>query len=146
SIRRHTRSKRDWSSDVCSSDLGGGASEFGLKLLNLLNFLDQFADVPEIASSDVLTIFRQQVIVNAAEGCFLTVPSMTANHGLHHLHKISSGFSYLLSSGYDRIFQRLFVIREIESPEVGDEVIPGRPELSIVPEPGGAVRQHFGKK
>src|SRR5699024_11815689 len=25
SRRRHTRSKRDWSSDVCSSDLGGGA-------------------------------------------------------------------------------------------------------------------------
>src|SRR5699024_11840536 len=24
SRRRHTRSKRDWSSDVCSSDLGGG--------------------------------------------------------------------------------------------------------------------------
>src|SRR5699024_11581907 len=26
SRRRHTRSKRDWSSDVCSSDLGAGAS------------------------------------------------------------------------------------------------------------------------
>src|SRR5699024_11310681 len=25
SRRRHTRSKRDWSSDVCSSDLSGGA-------------------------------------------------------------------------------------------------------------------------
>src|SRR5699024_12235129 len=27
SRRRHTRSKRDWSSDVCSSDLSGGAPE-----------------------------------------------------------------------------------------------------------------------
>src|SRR5207249_5717690 len=26
SIRRHTRSKRDWSSDVCSSDLASSAS------------------------------------------------------------------------------------------------------------------------
>src|SRR5699024_11697235 len=26
SRRRHTRSKRDWSSDVCSSDLGHGAT------------------------------------------------------------------------------------------------------------------------
>src|SRR5207249_7379645 len=30
SRRRHTRSKRDWSSDVCSSDLGGG--ERGLRV------------------------------------------------------------------------------------------------------------------
>src|SRR5207249_8684736 len=32
SRRRHTRSKRDWSSDVCSSDLGGartGGQAFG---------------------------------------------------------------------------------------------------------------------
>src|SRR5699024_12091643 len=28
SRRRHTRSKRDWSSDVCSSDLGPGSSPF----------------------------------------------------------------------------------------------------------------------
>src|SRR5699024_11700875 len=27
SRRRHTRSKRDWSSDVCSSDLGGGGRD-----------------------------------------------------------------------------------------------------------------------
>src|SRR5207249_6256058 len=29
SRRRHTRSKRDWSSDVCSSDLAAGANELG---------------------------------------------------------------------------------------------------------------------
>src|SRR5206468_1450311 len=28
SRRRHTRSDRDWSSDVCSSDLGGGGAAF----------------------------------------------------------------------------------------------------------------------
>src|SRR5699024_12226101 len=28
SRRRHTRSKRDWSSDVCSSDLGAGDTAF----------------------------------------------------------------------------------------------------------------------
>src|SRR6266513_4488341 len=31
SRRRHTRSKRDWSSDVCSSDLVGGSSDQGLR-------------------------------------------------------------------------------------------------------------------
>src|SRR5699024_11831283 len=35
SRRRHTRSKRDWSSDVCSSDLGEDVSFF----FNLLNGL-----------------------------------------------------------------------------------------------------------
>src|SRR5699024_12043674 len=30
SRRRHTRSKRDWSSDVCSSDLGSGEKETAL--------------------------------------------------------------------------------------------------------------------
>src|SRR5207249_8659809 len=29
SRRRHTRSKRDWSSDVCSSDLGSGEPSYG---------------------------------------------------------------------------------------------------------------------
>src|SRR6266496_5593307 len=29
SRRRHTRSLRDWSSDVCSSDLGGGSNRSG---------------------------------------------------------------------------------------------------------------------
>src|SRR2546422_10081468 len=30
SRRRHTRCSRDWSSDVCSSDLGGGSLGFGV--------------------------------------------------------------------------------------------------------------------
>src|SRR5699024_11481050 len=32
SRRRHTRSKRDWSSDVCSSDLNGDIINDGMKL------------------------------------------------------------------------------------------------------------------
>src|SRR5207249_9617164 len=32
SRRRHTRSKRDWSSDVCSSDLLGSPDHFALRL------------------------------------------------------------------------------------------------------------------
>src|SRR5207249_8495417 len=31
SRRRHTRSKRDWSSDVCSSDLEGLAERYGIE-------------------------------------------------------------------------------------------------------------------
>src|SRR5207249_10982530 len=34
SRRRHTRSKRDWSSDVCSSDLGGGRTNFSRIVTN----------------------------------------------------------------------------------------------------------------
>src|SRR5699024_12229723 len=34
SRRRHTRSKRDWSSDVCSSDLGGATFDSCLRYLN----------------------------------------------------------------------------------------------------------------
>src|SRR5699024_11232875 len=37
SRRRHTRSKRDWSSDVCSSDLLGG-DEFVLQIVHLFIF------------------------------------------------------------------------------------------------------------
>src|SRR5699024_11364662 len=33
SRRRHTRSKRDWSSDVCSSDLFTGSTETGRKIV-----------------------------------------------------------------------------------------------------------------
>src|SRR5699024_11598625 len=34
--RRHTRSKRDWSSDVCSSDLVAGDLEGGRRLIGIL--------------------------------------------------------------------------------------------------------------
>src|SRR5437868_12041134 len=34
SRRRHTRSKRDWSSDVCSSDLDGVVASHGLLVIN----------------------------------------------------------------------------------------------------------------
>src|SRR5699024_11231673 len=46
SRRRHTRSKRDWSSDVCSSDLhdnifeiGSGKGHFTLELVQRCNFV-----------------------------------------------------------------------------------------------------------
>src|SRR5699024_10755943 len=35
SIRRHTRSKRDWSSDVCSSDLSVSLDDFNDKLIEV---------------------------------------------------------------------------------------------------------------
>src|SRR5699024_5522662 len=52
SRRRHTRSKRDWSSDVCSSDLlalvpaagGGEGGEGGISLLVALVGLNQLED------------------------------------------------------------------------------------------------------
>src|SRR5699024_11359626 len=44
SRRRHTRSKRDWSSDVCSSDLAIAAED---------NKYDDYLDVPHSYSSRV---------------------------------------------------------------------------------------------
>src|SRR5207249_8373122 len=46
SRRRHTRSKRDWSSDVCSSDLSrtlGTLTENGIPLLRSLDLLAEIA-------------------------------------------------------------------------------------------------------
>src|SRR5699024_11903681 len=46
--RRHTRSKRDWSSDVCSSDLEDGAADWPDRLrpaLGLVGFARQLRDV-----------------------------------------------------------------------------------------------------
>src|SRR6266513_3898967 len=37
SRRRHTRSKRDWSSDVCSSDLFAARGKAGIKVRHLLS-------------------------------------------------------------------------------------------------------------
>src|SRR5438067_8360902 len=47
SRRRHTRSKRDWSSDVCSSDL-----------VNVLGLTFK-EDVPDIRNSKVIDIIRE---------------------------------------------------------------------------------------
>src|SRR2546428_14152764 len=47
SRRRHTRSDRDWSSDVCSSDLGSMAGRFeGLSDLEWRLFEDIFPPAP----------------------------------------------------------------------------------------------------
>src|SRR5438067_5829004 len=56
SRRRHTRSKRDWSSDVCSSDLP----------LNLVGIVTPEARVPAIAGNRVL--FRDGVAIAALDG------------------------------------------------------------------------------
>src|SRR5437868_12658500 len=55
SRRRHTRSKRDWSSDVCSSDLVHALDADELALdAGLQPFLDRLAaEVPEIDLAEV---------------------------------------------------------------------------------------------
>src|SRR5207249_6812461 len=53
SRRRHTRSKRDWSSDVCSSDLGSTAEPRGV----MLTHGNIFANM--VASQDRLLINAQ---------------------------------------------------------------------------------------
>src|SRR5699024_4770646 len=49
SRRRHTRSKRDWSSDVCSSDLENYLNTRNLSLgVNILGYLDRAQQYPKI--------------------------------------------------------------------------------------------------
>src|SRR5690606_39534762 len=48
SRRRHTRFSRDWSSDVCSSDLDGGRIRSKCLRLNILEPLDDFNFVSKI--------------------------------------------------------------------------------------------------
>src|SRR5699024_11440345 len=54
SRRRHTRSKRDWSSDVCSSDLGRGLA---LELVDLLlRGVHRQATAGDVSNDDVVRI------------------------------------------------------------------------------------------
>src|SRR5690625_5965722 len=53
SRRRHTRWPRDWSSDVCSSDLGEGGRR-GLGLLRLLDLLPLRAQALDVAGQLLL--------------------------------------------------------------------------------------------
>src|SRR5699024_11230053 len=54
SRRRHTRSKRDWSSDVCSSDLIQGSGSF---LTNMsLTYLDDFIQSRNLKSKVIATV------------------------------------------------------------------------------------------
>src|SRR5216683_4674330 len=65
SRRRHTRSERDWSSDVCSSDLDGGFGDLGDGEAGGFNFLGAEAvagdvdDVIDAAQDAVVAIGRK---------------------------------------------------------------------------------------
>src|SRR5699024_5333468 len=52
SRRRHTRSKRDWSSDVCSSDLDEGFAFPGTEQARLLDGLDSGGHVEVVKTRD----------------------------------------------------------------------------------------------
>src|SRR5699024_4334840 len=53
SRRRHTRSKRDWSSDVCSSDLGHSVSSFYLQFQSALDSLGVDGSIPDATPFDL---------------------------------------------------------------------------------------------
>src|SRR5699024_11303913 len=71
SRRRHTRSKRDWSSDVCSSDLILGAFVVvlvgqimftlpGVTFLNLIEMAGRHNDTPNVFLQSPFTILLTQ--------------------------------------------------------------------------------------
>src|SRR5699024_11753304 len=71
SRRRHTRSKRDWSSDVCSSDLehpehkentGRTGRRQILRVLGELRLISNDVIIPERSGSPVYTPLRDRVM------------------------------------------------------------------------------------
>src|SRR5712675_872388 len=77
SRRRHTRCSRDWSSDVCSSDLRGrfkmigkpsasgaitlGVTGSGISISTLINVLQQYVDRPIVDASGVDGLYEVQL-------------------------------------------------------------------------------------
>src|SRR5690606_39947717 len=59
SRRRHTRFSRDWSSEVCSSDLPTGQGGLGGQWLALLQRAPRTAEVVAEAAGDVLAVAAQ---------------------------------------------------------------------------------------
>src|SRR5699024_9691035 len=51
--RRHTRSKRDWSSDVCSSDLYNERYKGGFKMLELIDLSKRYKDQYAVKSMNM---------------------------------------------------------------------------------------------
>src|SRR5699024_9147420 len=56
SRRRHTRSKRDWSSDVCSSDLEATLGKGNIELLNQAT-----CDVATLGNNEGITLTKNQL-------------------------------------------------------------------------------------
>src|SRR6266849_8196943 len=81
SRRRHTRSTRDWSSDVCSSDLKEPPRVTGVRIVNVRT--GESAIVPAdgvflaIGHTPVTGIFAGQLALDA-EGYIITRPESTA--------------------------------------------------------------------
>src|SRR5699024_970002 len=53
--RRHTRSKRDWSSDVCSSDLNQNAPFNMLDLIDRIVDEDSFCEIKKLFAGELIT-------------------------------------------------------------------------------------------
>src|SRR5690606_40446888 len=76
SRRRHTRFSRDWSSDVCSSDLGMVARSIRT---NVLRFLDHTDDTKELAFdlSGLTTATTRTLTVPDASGTIALTSDLT---------------------------------------------------------------------
>src|SRR5699024_11219163 len=59
SRRRHTRSKRDWSSDVCSSDLERRPNQNFLTEENIIKIVDAYKDRKDIDKFTYLASFEE---------------------------------------------------------------------------------------
>src|SRR5699024_11839595 len=105
SRRRHMRSKRDWSSDVCSSDLeivffvnGRDVQTFGsqgqqrttalsVKLAEIELIHSEIGEYPILLLDDVLSElddYRQSHLLNAIQGKVQTFVTTTSVEGIDH--------------------------------------------------------------
>src|SRR5699024_3309012 len=127
SRRRHTRSKRDWSSDVCSSDLGRSMNY--LMTINgksIGDNLEQF-EVTNPGTNEVVGLMPKGAeneahqAIQAAEGAFESWANLTAYDRANYLMKLN-----------DLILENKEEMAKLMTLEVGKPITEYRGEVEYV--------------
>src|SRR5207245_7324858 len=84
SRRRHTRCYRDWSSDVCSSDLGLVFNQIEIKLNDFSHRAAEALEVGLLPLAEVLRFFVREVFLFILGGIVDAVAELVAQEE-HHL-------------------------------------------------------------
>src|SRR6266704_3683578 len=86
SRRRHTRSKRDWSSDVCSSDLVGKLLRRPAGLLDIGEHIERALRLEARETFDLVDASIKAIAaaaklgVHAVDGCLITVQCLDSGN------------------------------------------------------------------
>src|SRR5438067_4159512 len=130
SRRRHTRSKRDWSSDVCSSDLADLLERQPLKKIrDLEDKLAQARGTPELFANFRKSVARQTRGFRAPENCIRAIEAAVTLPFDAGLARERELFLELLHSPESKA-QRYFFFAEREAAKIPD-VPPDTPAKEI---------------